>query len=207
MDYAPSPAEDPSASDIGPMNRPSPRSAFEARPSRTQIAPTNPDAIYSESRRDVANPDAIYSESRHDVANPDAIYTESRRDAGVTTLVAKPPSRAKSLRVVPKASESCQKPPSRAKVGRPRYRLQHRMVYPPARPKLADRCVKPGTRRRADGRRRGSMLSTRCDFRTRVSLAAGRPEFSNRESAGLDGRLRFELTRFDSRSGLPITGH
>ena len=80
MDYAPSPAEDPSASHIGHMNRPSPRSAFEARPSRTQIAP--------------ANPDAIYSESRHDVANPDAICSESRRDAGVTTLVAKPPSQS-----------------------------------------------------------------------------------------------------------------
>ena len=66
MDYAPSPAEDPSASHIGHVNRPSPRSAFEARPSRTQIAP----------------------------AKPDAIYSESRRDAGVTTLVAKPPSQS-----------------------------------------------------------------------------------------------------------------
>jgi hypothetical protein len=38
------------------------------------------DAIYSESRHDVANCDAIYSESRHDVAKRDAIYSESRHD-------------------------------------------------------------------------------------------------------------------------------
>ena len=63
MDYAPSPAKDSSASHIGHMNRPSPRSAFEARPSRTQIAPAKPDAIYSESRRDAGVTTLVASES------------------------------------------------------------------------------------------------------------------------------------------------
>jgi hypothetical protein len=39
-------------------------------------------AIYSESRPDVADCDAIYSESRPDVADCDAIYSESRGRRG-----------------------------------------------------------------------------------------------------------------------------